>query len=119
MKWVLFVCLWSVVVAGGLPTRLQAELDGRFGAWHSQLFGVVSSLLEFFCGLGLVRFVILMSGVGRLAGGKGVVLGIVGFYLLLEGIVRLAVTTRLTEGALPSLPVVLAVRAFKGISRTV
>ncbi len=59
-----------------------------------------------------------MSGLGRLSGGKAVVLGIVGFYLLLEGIVRLAVTRRLTEGALPSLPVVLAVRAVERIFRT-
>jgi hypothetical protein len=114
----LFVVLWLLVVAGGLPTPTQRVLEGAFPWWHSRLFGLVSSFIEFLCGFGLVRLVLLMSGVGRIGPGKSVVLGAIGLFLLIEGVLRLAITPRLDGVAVPSLPVWIVARAVRSFFGT-
>jgi hypothetical protein len=118
MNVVAFVALWILVIAGGLPTQTQRVLEGQFPWWHSRLFGLGSSLIEFLCGLGLLRFVLLMSGFGRLGSGKGVLLGALALFLLAEGLLRLAITRRLEGVALPSLPVVIVAKAISTFLRT-
>jgi hypothetical protein len=52
MNAVVLLALWILVIGGGLPTQTQRVLEGQFPWWHSRLFGLASSFIEFLCGLG-------------------------------------------------------------------
>lgn len=117
MSLIAFAALWALVIAGGLPARTQRVLEASFSWWHSRLFGLISSLIEFLAGLGLLRHVLIVSGLGRLGSARGVLLGALGLFLLAEGMLRLATTPRLETGAVPSLPVVIVAKAIKRFAR--
>jgi len=118
MQLALGLALWVLVIVGGVPARTQRALEGRLSWWHSRLFGLASAVLESLSGWGLLRNVLLMSGLGLLSSAKAWILGTIATLLLLEGLVRLAVMSRLKDGACPSLPVVLVARAFPAVSVT-
>ena len=118
MNLILFIGLWTIVIAGGLPSDIQATLEGRFRWWYPRLFGLLSSVLEFSCGLGILRLVLLMSGLGKLRIETGIILGSLGLFMLFEGLVRLASTRGLKTIAFPSLPVLIIVRVVARVFRS-
>ncbi len=113
---VTFLVLWTLVIAGGLPTSTQRDLEARFAWWHPRLFGLVSALVEFLGGLGVLRQVFILSGLDRLGTGEAVVPGFVGMFMLVEGVLRFGITPRLEGVAVPSLPVVVAARVLGRLS---
>jgi hypothetical protein len=106
------IALAAVAIAGSLPEAGQRELENRLGWWDPRFMGLISSVVEAFVGLNLMRSVLFRHELHVLTTGRAITYGVIGFFLLAEGIVRLGVSMKLPGPTLPSIPVSLA---FKGL----
>ena len=112
MQMVLTVLLWFLFLAGGLPASGQRLLANRLPWWHPRLMGLLSSLVEAFCGWQMLRGVLFQWELGLIPLKQAVPLGLAGGFLLLEGLLRTGVTIKPESNALPSLPVAAAWKAL-------
>jgi hypothetical protein len=112
MQMVLTVLLWGLYLAGGLPGSGQRLLENRLPWWHPRLMGIVSSLVEAFCGWQMLREVLFRWELNLIPVKQAVPLGLIGGFFLLEGLLRLGITVKPEGPALPSLPVAAAWNAL-------
>jgi hypothetical protein len=112
MQMVLTVLLWILFLAGGLPASGQRLLENRLPWWHPRLMGLLSSLVEAFCGWQMLRGVLFQWELSLIPLKQAVPLGLAGGFLLLEGLLRTGVTIKPESNALPSLPVAAAWKAL-------
>jgi hypothetical protein len=110
------IVLTVVAIAGALPEAGQRELERRIGWWDPRFMGLISSFVEAFFGLGLMRSVLFRHELHVLTTGRAITFGTIGFFLLAEGLVRLGVTMKLHGPALPSIPASLAFKGLNGLA---
>ena len=114
METALNVLLWSLYITGGLPTHGQRFLEARLPWWNPRSMGILSSVVEAFCGWQLLREVLFRWEMSAIALKQAVPLGLIGGFFLLEGLLRVGITAKLEKTAFPSLPVAAAWKALAG-----
>lgn len=105
MEIVFTVLLWGLFLAGGLPSSGQRLLEDRLPWWHPRLMGMVSSLVEAFCGWQMLREVLFRWELDLIPLKQAVPLGLIGGFFLLEGLLRIGITAKFEDRSFPSLPV--------------
>lgn len=92
-----------LMVLGGLPTRGQDFMEEIFEWWPDRAMALVSEFLEFFFGVGMVRYAILRKGFGQFSEGHAVAWFVVGAFFGLEGLFRLIANSAIKDRGVPSL----------------
>ena len=110
MSRIVSALLLFFLLFGGLPSNMQENIERKYSWWHPKLFSLISSVLEFMFGLGLLRLILLMHGLGKLNTENGIILGIVGIFFLIEGLIRIASTRHLKVTAFPFMPVLMLIK---------
>ena len=91
-----------LMIVGALPKQGRLFLYDLFEWWPERIMAMVSEFLEFFFGVGMIRFGIMARDTGDFSGSRAMTWGILGSFFALEGLFRLAANTAIKDSAVPS-----------------
>jgi uncharacterized membrane protein HdeD (DUF308 family) len=116
MRYIPSLILLFLIILGAIPKSLQVRFHARFGWSPGRAMGLISSFLEFFLGVALIRYILLLRGYDTLTSGNIVFFGVLGFFFLMEGIFRLVINTK-SQDLIPSFPIWILVSTIERIIR--
>ena len=105
--------LWALFLAGALPKPARLWLEERVPLWDERWSSVVSAVLEIVLGYGLLRSLLIETGIEDAPPSNALGMGAIGGFFAGEGVVRLALSSQ-GEGV-ASLPLYLAWRGLTAL----
>lgn len=107
-----FLLLWLIFILGGLPSSIHEIIENKFEFWHESLASLLSSLLEFSCGLGIIKYILICSNTSKINIISTVVIYIIALFFLIEGLLRTSIMLKRNRKSVPSLIVLWTLRIY-------